>query len=47
MVIVQDIDLGFVRALSWLACTKYALIGTAQLEFKGVVSCNIQGDGVS
>ncbi len=40
---LQAIDLGFVRALSWISCTKYALIGTAQLEFKGVVTCNDTG----
>jgi hypothetical protein len=43
---MQDIDLDFVRALSWVTCTKYALIGSAKLEFEGVESpsdCGIPG----
>jgi len=43
---MQDINLDFIRALSWITCTKYALIGTAKLEFQGVVfpaDCNVPG----
>ena len=39
---INQISIGFLRALSWATYTKYALFGVARLELSGVVWPNVQ-----
>ena len=39
---INQISIGFLRALSWATYTKYALFGVARLELSGLVWPNVQ-----